>query len=123
MWPIAWRQFVEQHQLVGTEIEIPETADLSGVGAVLEILSEPASDTEANEHYPGIVVKGDGFVPVGGCTIGAGDPYFLNVHDRQPGPLYRIYHDSVLDATYNRTDAVAVVLRSFDELLKYVDNK
>jgi hypothetical protein len=39
--------------------------------------------------------------------------------DGPNGPLYRIYHDSVGEGGYERSEAVAVVLESYGELLEY----
>jgi hypothetical protein len=120
MWPPGYNRFIEQHNLIGLEVEIPEQNDLSGVGALIELLDEVNAIKESTGFYPGLVVKADGYVPIGGCAIGCGDPYFINLHDPQPGPIYRIYHDSVLDEKYNREQAIARVLNSYEELLLYV---
>jgi hypothetical protein len=121
MWPTKWRDFVTQNNLSGKEIEIAAADDLSQVGGCIAIFDEQESQAEADEFYPGIGVKAHGFVPVGGCAIGTGDPYFINSNDPQPGPLYRIYHDCVSDENYNRDQAVAKVLNSYEELLGFVD--
>src|SRR4051812_24703163 len=101
MWPSHYRQFVEQHGLVGLDVEVPETADLSEVGASIGLYDEAAARDEADKFYPGLVVKEDGFVPVGEDLGGGGDPYFFNIRDEPPGPVYRVYHDSVTDRDYD----------------------
>jgi hypothetical protein len=121
MWPPSYRQFILRHGLVGAQVEIPEADDLSGVGASIEILDEGGAATEANDFYPGLVVKEDGFVPVGGCLLGSGDQYFINSRDEQPGQVYRIDHESVRDAGYDRGRAIERVLGSYEELLRYVN--
>ena len=121
MWPAAFREFVERHALIGREIEIPVADDLSGVGASIGLFSEADATGEANDVYPGLVVKEDGYVPIGGCLIGCGDPYFINVRDQTPGPVYRIYHDSVFDQSYDRDAAIARVLDSYEHLLRFVE--
>jgi len=121
MWPQTYRRFVEQHALAGKEIEISADADLSRVGASLKLCDEAAAKSEANDFYPGLIAKADGYVPIGECLIGSGDPYFISVHDEQPGPVYRIYHDSVLDAGYDREQAIARVLDSYEMLLQHVN--
>ncbi len=119
MWPPEYRHFIDCHQLVKAELEIPEANDLSGVGASFELLDEDGASSESNDFYPGLIVKADGYVPIGGCLIGSGDPYFINIRDQQPGPVYRIYHDSVFDEDYDRNQAIARVLDSFEQLLQY----
>jgi hypothetical protein len=119
--PPYWQKFVEQHGLVGREIFVPPDCDLSGVGAEIETLDESSRLTEQTELYPGMAVSSAGFVPVGDCSLGSGDPYFINERDGQGGPLYRIYHDQVTDQSYDAVKAIAVVLRDYKELMKYAD--
>lgn len=117
--PPYWKSFVDQYQLAGREFEIPEKDDLSGVGAVIEILNEKHIQSEQNDAYPGIAASTAGYVPVGNCSIGTGDPYFINVQDGEGGPLYRIYHDEVIDETYDADRAIVMVLKDYRELMKY----
>jgi hypothetical protein len=98
MWPVKYRQFVKKHGLSGVELEVPEGDDLSGIGASIRLYDEDEAKKEC-EFYPGIVVRADGFVPIGEDSLGSGDPYFVNVKDKQPGPVYRIYHDSVRNSS------------------------
>jgi hypothetical protein len=121
IFPEAWRAFVSENHLVGVEVSIPEEDDLSGVGACVEILSEEAALHEARSLFPGRCVQADGFIPVGGCGTGTGDPYFINVHDGNDGPLYRIDHEAVGEDGYDRDAAVAVVLARYSDLLRYCD--
>lgn len=120
MWPSHYRDFVERHHLPSTEVELPEDADLSGVGATIGLYNEAQAIDEADRFFPGLVVKADGFVPIGQCMTGSGDPYFINLNDRAPGPIYRIYHDSVHDRNYDRDDAIAVILESYEDLLLFL---
>ncbi len=115
-----WRTFVEQHHLVGREISVPDDRDISEVGIEIEILGEEAIHSEQTAAYPGIAVAEAGYIPVGGCSIGTGDPYFINIHDGEGGPLYRIYHDEVVDQNYNPKTAIAVVLKDYRELLNFL---
>ncbi|MHC4248970.1 MAG: hypothetical protein ACYS9X_07575 [Planctomycetota bacterium] len=120
MFPQHWKTFIDQHSLVGIEIEVPEERDLSGLGIELQFLDEQGCKREADELYPGITVKEDGFIPVGTCMSGSGDPYFINTNDGEGGPLYRIYHDSVSEDGYDRQEAVVVVLQDYRDVLGYV---
>lgn len=122
MWPPHFRVFVELHQLADVEVEIPQGDDLSGLGASIGLYDEAAATEEASGFYPGLIVKEDGFVPIGQDLIGSGDPYFINTRDDSPGPVYRIYHDAVADRSYNPADAVVMVLESYETLLNYVGN-
>lgn len=121
MWPSEYRQFCESHALAGKTVEISDGDDLSGVGASIELYNEAGATSEANDFYPGLVVKADGYVPIGGCVVGTGDPYFIRIQDQQPGPVYRIYHDSVHDKNYDPGQAIVRVLDSYENLLKYLE--
>ncbi|MCC7422987.1 MAG: hypothetical protein IT428_22150 [Planctomycetaceae bacterium] len=120
MWPPHFQQFAAAHRLVGAMIEIPEADDASGLGASFQILDDAGVAGEL-DAYPGTVVAADGFVPIGGCLLGSGDPYFIRSSDPAPGPVYRIYHDSVFDADYDRDEAVATVLESYEDLLRFIE--
>lgn len=119
--PHYWHTFLHQNRLAGRELSIPAEAELSGVGIEIEILDEQGILTEQTEAYPGICVSGVEFVPIGICALGTGDPCFINSHDGDGGPLYRIYHDEVNDENYDPSRAVAIVLEDHRELLKYTD--
>ena len=120
MWPPAYREFAALHALPGKSAEIPEESDLSGLGADINLFTEDQAREEANGFYPGLVVKAHGFVPIGGCAVGSGDPYFVNVNDPEPGPVYRIYHDSVADENYDREAAIVRVLETYRKILDYL---
>ena len=121
MWPPEYRHFLESNALAGKAVEISNGDDLSSVGASIELYNEADAASEANEFYPGLVVKADGYVPIGGCVVGTGDPYFIRIQDQQPGPVYRIYHDSVHDENYDRGQAIVRVLDSYEKLLMYLE--
>lgn len=118
-FPPYWQAFVESAGLTGGRTSIPEEKDQSGLGADIYWFSDEQAREEKEKFYPGIAVAKDGFIPVGGCDIGSGDPYFICVKDGAGGPLYRVYHDSVRKDGYNRDDAVAVVLRDYREVSNF----
>lgn len=49
---------------------------------------------EARELYPGREAVKDGYLPIGTCLIGSGDPYFLKVSESKDPPVVRIPHDN-----------------------------
>lgn len=83
--------------------------------------ASPTSISKTTEIPTAPRTSGVGFVPVGICALGTGDPCFINSHDGDGGPLYRIYHDEVNDENYDPSRAVAIVLEDHRELLKYTD--
>lgn len=76
---------------------------------------------EAFGVFPGIAAIKAGYVPVGECLIGTGNPYFLQV--RQPDrALYEIRHDAV--DTDNETllpGACSILVPDILELLRFVN--
>ncbi len=123
MIPEYWKEFLVTNSLAGQSCKIPEEFDLSELdGGDLNIFDESEILNEANEFYPGLAVKKDGYIPVANCLQGSGDPYFINVNDGANGCLYRIYHDAEMidDNSYNLDDAVNIVLNNYTELLKYI---
>ena len=117
--PTYWKEFRNKHNLVGAEIEIPEADDRSTIGAEIEIFDDDGIRSEANDLYPGIEALKHGFIPVGGCLIGSGDPYFIQSSEGIEGSLYRIYHDTVFEDDFPEAEAVAIVLERFSDLLHF----
>ena len=116
--PEYWKSFVMQHPLVGTDVEFPWPGE-EELTAVIEILDGDGIEHEARDAYPGIGVLQDGFVPVGTCSIGTGDPYFINVNDGPAGPLYKINHASADADGYDRESSVSTMLETYHDVLKF----
>ncbi len=86
----------------------------------MDIMSENMSKDEAENAYPGLIVIKDGYVPIGSCLLGSGDPYFINKNDGENGPIYRIYHDSVFDDGYDKNQAIEKVVDNYTKIIKYM---
>jgi len=121
MLPSYWIDFLNANDLRGKNCRLPEGEDESGVGADLGIFTEEESIDEATNFWPGIAVAADGYVPVAGCLTGSGDPYFIKTSEGSGGRLYRIYHDAVSESGYKAEEAIALVLQSYELLLKHVE--
>jgi len=119
MIPQYWLDFVQANQIVRRSFHLTEENDESGVGADLTILTREDSVDEATKYWPGIGVAPDGFVPVASCDVGSGNWFYINSNDGINGPLYCIYHDSVSERGYEPSDAIAVVLQNYEQLLSY----
>ncbi len=100
--------------LVGLNLVLDESADESGLGADFRWMTGSQILSEAMDAYPGIVATRKGFLPIGVCLEGSGDPYFLRVAD---GAIVRIPHDA---ATENSLDLsrVELVASSVDMLME-----
>ncbi|OUS23904.1 hypothetical protein A9Q98_14320 [Thalassotalea sp. 42_200_T64] len=53
---------------------------------------------EMYEYYPGIAVLDMGYIPIGSCMEGSGDPYFVKLNQNpENSNVVRIRHDLVED--------------------------
>ena len=121
MFPDYWVEFLESNGLIGKDVEVPEESDLSGLGIDMRFATEDQSRDEAENCYPGVAVFPHGYVPVGLCLVGSGDPYFINTDDGPNGPLYRVYHESSAVEPLDLDNMVDVVLKDYRETIQSND--
>lgn len=115
-----WIKFRDSNNLTNKSISIPSSSDPEDIHEVTIFDTDSILD-ERDNFYPGLVVAKDGYIPVGGCEIGSGDPYFVNLEEGEDSALYQIYHDEVSDQGYSKDDAVCVVLRNFKDILNCIN--
>lgn len=83
------------YPLVGTEFSLSEDEDESGLGVEMQWFTPAQMISETSEAYPGIVAKPVGYLPVGMCLVGSGDPYFLKIDSGgDDPPVVRIPHEA-----------------------------
>lgn len=80
--------------LIGCNFELSEDLDISELGVGMQWMSVADTICESTEAYPGIAAVLVGYLPVGMCTYGSGDPYFLNTKNIAL-PLVRIPHTAI----------------------------
>lgn len=117
MIPKFWREFVVENDILGKDIEISEEADMSELGADLKIMTWEQAISESTECHPGIEAAKSGYFPVAMCLEGSGDYYYINVQRGKSGPLFRIYHDSVVGDELEGS-GIEMVLESYVQLLE-----
>lgn len=78
---------------------------------------------EATKYFPGIAAVKSGYVPVGGCEWGSGDPFFVRAVDGPGGALYQIDHEAVAGDETLIEEGVEVVLGAFARLVEYVEGE
>lgn len=83
------------YPLTGTELYLSEEEDESGLGVDMKWLTPAQMISEAIEAYPGIAAGPLGYLPVGMCLSGSGDPYFLKIGAGDDPPVVRIPHEAV----------------------------
>jgi hypothetical protein len=74
--------------------------------------------SEATEAFPGVVAGAAGYLPVGSCLLGSGDPYFLKIEAAADPPVVRIPHDAVTDDEQLHSDSVELVSKSLSHFLQ-----
>ena len=107
------------------KFSLSEKYDESELGVELEWMSIKSIFFEAKENYPGKIAIKKGFLPVGTCLEGSGDPYFLNCNLGSEGMLVRIPHDACNadDLKLNEIEVVSNTLNLFFEnAVKYENN-
>ena len=112
----AVTELLRGYPIIGSELSLPAELDESGLGVELLWLSGDQIIGEATEAQPGVAAARHGFLPIGACLLGSGDPYFLDTSEPEDPPLVRISHhaavgDGELDPA--RIEVVSSSLSSF----------
>lgn len=110
---------LQQYPVIGVCFSLDEDLDESEMGVDLKWFDPDQIIEEALSVYPGKVVVELGYLPVGACLAGSGDPYFLRIKegDLEDAALVRIPHDLVSGDTYpeNEIETVCSSLSKFFE--------
>ncbi|WLQ14315.1 hypothetical protein O5O45_31855 [Hahella aquimaris] len=95
---------------------LSEDIDISNIGLDLKWLSPDQIIDEALNAYPGKLVYKLGYIPIGSCLAGSGDPYFLSPSDSlESSKLVRIPHDMASNCNSYPTDSIELVCTSLDD--------
>ncbi|RKZ74786.1 MAG: hypothetical protein DRR19_29840 [Candidatus Parabeggiatoa sp. nov. 1] len=118
---------LSDYPLIGVNLTLSEALDESSFGVDMVWLSPKQMVEEALETYPGIIAIQLGYLPIGSCLFGSGDPYFLKMTvDNDNPPFVRIPHD-ILDENDKIDDSkiepVCFSLSSFFELSQVIPNR
>jgi hypothetical protein len=111
--PVALAEILERWPLAGLRLSLAEDVDRSGYGVELQWMDVDEMLSEATETYPGLVAVGRGYVPIGICLEGSGDPYCYRSRD---GAIVRVPHDAATESDLDE-DQVEVVADSIEQLL------
>lgn len=117
--PSWYIQILKKFPLVGVNFSLDEEHDQSGMGVDLKWLSPAETIDEAFEAYPGKSVIDLGYIPIGACLLGSGDPYFLKFKgDNSNDPsLVRIPHDFSSEEEYPENE-IEIVCKSLSEFFE-----
>ena len=109
---------LREHPLAGVGFSLSTDDDESGIGAEVRWLTPEQMVSENVECEPGRSVLSYGFLAIGACAEGSGDPYFLDLSNPSDDPpLVRIPHDYAVSAPYPR-DKIEVVTSSMSEFFR-----
>ena len=105
-----------QTRLSGVHFSLTEYDDESKLGADVIWLTPRQIVSEATESQPGISIVPLGYLPIGACALGSGDPYFLDMREAiNDPPVVRVPHDYAGKAPYplDRVERVTDSLSGF----------
>ena len=106
------------HPLGGVGFSLNADHDESGIGAELIWLTPAQIVSESVECQPGISVLSHGFLPIGACAVGSGDPYFLDLRNSSDDPpLVRVPHDYASSRPYPCAK-IEIVTSSMSDLFR-----
>lgn len=92
--------------LTGVCFSLDDEQDESGLGADFRWMTLDEILDEATQAYPGIVARRHGYLPIGICLEGSGDPYFLRIED---GTIVRIPHQAAINDELDFTQIEPVI--------------
>jgi len=107
---------LQDYRLAGVCFSLTDDDDRSKLGADLIWLTPSQIVSEATACQPGMSVTPLGYVPVGACAVGSGDPYFLDMREASDDPpVVRVPHDLAVEDPYplDRIELVAESLSAF----------
>lgn len=111
-------EILKEFPLAGVCFSLSEVDDESHMGVELKWMTPTEIVEETLSIYPGLSVFSQGYLPIGSCMEGTGDPYFLDLKDGADDPaIVRIPHDSVPsdDSQPYPENAIEVVCRKLSE--------
>ena len=105
--------------LSGTRMYIDEKDDPSGIGVSMQWMTVDELISEATEASPGREAMPAGYIPVGKCLEGSGDPYFVSC-GAEDSPLVRIPHGAARGGSLDlkAVETVAASLSDFFRVAK-----
>jgi hypothetical protein len=98
--PDVLLDILSNYNIIHQAFSVSEEVDRSGLGVEMEWLTPSNQIEEAYKYYPGILILSEGYLPIGSCLLGSGDPYFLKLVD-QKNIVFRAPHDAVFEGGYD----------------------
>ena len=112
-------KLITENKLIGSYLYLNEKNDNSDMGVSLKWKTTVDMVDELYEFYPGVAVIGMGYLPVGSCLEGSGDPYFVKLtEDVNEAKFVRIRHDLVEDDDTYLEDEMEIVAPNIQDFFK-----
>ena len=108
-------KIMKKYPISGVCFSLSKKDDLSGLGLELKWFSASEIIDEMFQYYPGILICKSGYLPIGGCLKGSGDPYFLkikSIENLKDPAIVRIPHDYVTNENTYPEDKIEIVCES-----------
>jgi hypothetical protein len=106
-------RMMSEYPLAGCHFSTVEDNDDddAAVGIDLQWMNLSQILSESLECYPGKSALKFGYIPIGMCSMGSGDYYYLKIEaeTKEDPPLVRIFHDE-LDINYELTNNAVVII-------------
>jgi hypothetical protein len=101
---------LKKFPLIGVCFSLSENDDMSELGVELKWLTPDQIVEEALFSYPGKSVLKYGYLPIGACLLGSGDPYFLKMTENsEESALVRIPHNFASENNNYPEDKIELV--------------
>jgi hypothetical protein len=116
--PQWYLDLLAKFRLIGTEFSLDEDQDLSELGVELRWMSPEETISEARDTFPGILAVQKGYLPVGICLEGSGDPYFLQISQNTDPEVVRIPHTSCSEDEFDEEKVEMICSRLSDFFIR-----
>lgn len=119
--PDWYVSLLETYRLSGSIFSLDDELDQSEMGVDLKWLTPEQTIDEALNTYPGKSVIELGYLPIGSCLAGSGDPYFLNLRSKSSDPvLVRIPHAAASEGSYPE-DEIELVCNTLSDFFEQAE--
>jgi hypothetical protein len=85
---------LRSYRLTEAMFSLSEGDDDSELGVEMRWLTPAQIIEESTSCYPGLAAIKLGYLPIGSCFQGSGDPYFLKMDKSRDPPVVRIPHEA-----------------------------
>ena len=115
MIPLNLLDLLMHKMIIGSKFKLLEQEDKSGLGVNMQWLTPQEQIEESFQFYPGMIAIKKGYIPIGKCLYGSGDPYFIKQNTLFK--VYRVPHDCVVDNKMNELQVEYIC--TLDELIMH----